>query len=66
MRNDISGIGGYYIDTVGRDANAIEEYIRNQLQEDIVADQITLMEYRLLAVRISRQKDSRFSSYLRK
>jgi len=29
MRNDISGIGGYYIDTVGRDANAIGECIRD-------------------------------------
>ena len=36
---------GYYVDTVGRNANAIGEYIRNQLQEDIAADQITLKEY---------------------
>ena len=36
---------GYYVDTVGKNANAIGEYIRNQLQEDIAADQISLKEY---------------------
>ena len=36
---------GYYVDTVGRNAKVIEEYIRNQLQEDIVADQISFKEY---------------------
>ena len=36
---------GYYVDTVGRNANVIEEYIRNQLQEDIAADQISFKEY---------------------
>lgn len=35
---------GYYVDTVGRNQKAITEYIRNQLQEDIVADQLTLFE----------------------
>ena len=29
---------GYYVDTVGRNKKAIEEYIRNQLQEDIASD----------------------------
>ena len=29
---------GYYVDTVGRNAKVLEEYIRNQLQEDIAAD----------------------------
>ena len=33
------------MDTIGRNKKAIEEYIRNQLQEDIAADQITLKEY---------------------
>ena len=32
-------------DTVGRNKKAIAEYIRNQLQEDIASDQITLKEY---------------------
>ena len=33
---------GYFVDTVGRNKKVIEEYIKNQLQEDIAADQITL------------------------
>lgn len=36
---------GYYVDTVGRNKKAIEEYIRNQLQEDIANDQISIKEY---------------------
>ena len=36
---------GYYVDTVGRNKKQIEEYIRNQLQEDIANDQITMKEY---------------------
>ena len=36
---------GYYVDTIGKNAKKIEEYIRNQLQEDYTADQITLKEY---------------------
>ena len=44
MEAGISG-RGYYVDTVGRNKKVIEEYIKNQLQEDIAADQITLKEY---------------------
>ena len=33
---------GYYVDTVGKNKKAIEEHIRNQLQEDIANDQLTL------------------------
>ena len=36
---------GYYVDTVGRNKKSIAEYIRNQLQEDIANDQISLKEY---------------------
>ena len=36
---------GYYVDTVGKNAKKIEEYIRQQLQEDIAADQLTMKEY---------------------
>lgn len=36
---------GYYADTVGRNAKVIEEYIKNQLQEDIASDQISFKEY---------------------
>ena len=35
---------GYYVDTVGKNKKKIGEYIRNQLQEDIVCDQISLFE----------------------
>ena len=35
---------GYYVDTVGRNKKIIEEYIRNQLQDDIACDQISLFE----------------------
>ena len=36
---------GYYVDTVGKNTAKIAEYIRNQLQEDIMNDQITIKEY---------------------
>lgn len=36
---------GYYVDTVGRNKKAVQEYIKNQLEEDLVTDQITLKEY---------------------
>ena len=35
---------GFYVDTVGRNQKRIEEYIRNQLQEDVIADQLSLFE----------------------
>ena len=35
---------GYFVDTVGRNKEAIEKYIREQLQEDVVADQLSLKE----------------------
>ncbi|MGL9970415.1 IS200/IS605 family transposase [Enterococcus sp. DIV1420a] len=35
---------GYYVDTVGRNKKQIEEYIRNQLSEYYLADQLTLFE----------------------
>ncbi len=35
---------GNYVDTVGRNKEAIEKYIRNQLQEDIISDQQSLKE----------------------
>ena len=36
---------GYYVDTVGRNAKVMEEYIKNQLLEDIAADQLSFKEY---------------------
>ena len=32
---------GYYVDTVGKNARAIEEYISNQLKEDRESTQLT-------------------------
>ena len=36
---------GYYVDTVGKNAKKIKEYIQNQLQEDQINDQLSLLEY---------------------
>ena len=36
---------GYYVDTVGRNKKVIAEYIRNQLEEDMMADQMSIKEY---------------------
>ena len=36
---------GYYVDTVGKNAKKIQEYIANQLQDDLEYDQMTLKEY---------------------
>jgi len=36
---------GYYVDTVGRNKKAIAEYIKNQLDEDIASDQISMKEF---------------------
>ena len=35
---------GPYVDTVGRNKKAIEEYIRNQLAEDKQYEQLTMKE----------------------
>ena len=35
---------GYYVDTVGRNKKVIEAYIKNQIQDDIVAEQLCLKE----------------------
>ena len=36
---------GYFVDTVGRNEKVIKEYIKNQLEEDYMVDQISLKEY---------------------
>ena len=36
---------GYYVDTVGRNKKQIQEYIKQQLQEDQLADQMSIKEY---------------------
>ena len=35
---------GYYVDTVGKNTKAIDEYISNQLREDELSNQMTLEE----------------------
>lgn len=35
----------YYVDTVGKNAKKIEEYIRSQLKEDLEYDQMSLKGY---------------------
>ena len=34
---------GYYVDTVGKNAKKIEEHIRNQLREDQLGEQLTMI-----------------------
>ena len=41
----ISGAEDIFLDTVGKNAKKIEEYVRNQLQEDLEYDQMSLKEY---------------------
>lgn len=43
----VEGVGGrdYYVDAMGRNKENIAEYIRNQLNEDIINDQMTFKEY---------------------
>ena len=36
---------GYYVGTVGRNKEAIKKYIANQLQEDKLAEQLSMKEY---------------------
>ncbi len=36
---------GYYVSTVGNNKKAVEMYVKNQLQEDMMTDQITIKEY---------------------
>lgn len=36
---------GYFVDTVGKNEKVIAEYIRNQLQEDKIYDQMSMKEF---------------------
>ena len=36
---------GYYVDTVGKNAKKIEEYIKNQLKKDEVNGQMTIFDF---------------------
>ena len=35
----------YYVDTAGKNAKKIQEYIKTQLEEDYMADQISMKEF---------------------
>lgn len=37
---------GYFVDTAGKNAKIIAAYVRNQLQEDMMYDQISIKEYK--------------------
>ncbi len=36
---------GYYVDTAGKNTKKIQDYIKNQIQEDYVSDQISMKEF---------------------
>ena len=36
---------GYFVSTVGKNKRVIQEYIRNQVNEDITTDQVTMKEF---------------------
>ena len=36
---------GYYVDTVGRNKKVIEQYIKNQLQQDYEEEQLSIKEF---------------------
>ena len=36
---------GYYVDTAGKNASRIAEYIQNQLKEDELGEQLTIVSY---------------------
>ena len=41
----ISGFMGYFVDIVGKNEKVIQEYIRNQLLEDKLYDQMSMAEF---------------------
>ena len=53
MHTEIASFGvegimcrGYYVDTVGKNTKAIQEYVANQLKEDKEADQLSIFDPR--------------------
>ena len=43
-KNRLFWCKGYYVDTVGKNTSRIAEYIRNQLEEDKLGDQLSIAE----------------------
>ncbi len=60
---ETGNFGAEDVDTVGRNKKTIQEYIKNQLQEDIMEDQMTMKEF---IKSEERNKKSRFSGKARK
>ena len=42
IRNRVFWCRGYYVDTVGKNESRIAEYIRNQLKEDELGEQLCI------------------------
>ena len=51
---------GFYVDTVGRNKKAIEEYIQNQQKEDMMSDQISIKKNKNIwtLLRVASNKDA--------
>ena len=45
MEIDTFGVEDIMVDTVGRNKKVIEQYIRNQLQQDYEEEQLSIKEY---------------------
>ena len=52
---------GYYVDTVGKNAKKIEEYIRNQLEEDRMGEQLTMGNFWCARLRAAGNKPMQMS-----
>ena len=37
---------GFYVSTVGNNKSAVYNYVKNQLKEDMMTDQMTIKEYK--------------------
>ena len=47
---------GYYVDTAGKNAKKIEEYIRHQLDEDKAGEQLTMGNFEKTRLRVASKK----------
>ena len=52
---------GYYVDTAGKNAKKIEEYIRNQLEEDRMGEQLTMGNFWCARLRAAGNKPMQMS-----
>ena len=56
---------GYYVDTVGKNTSRIAEYIRNQLEEDKLGDQLSIAEVGYLSKKKSKLSERSWQKRLR-